>query len=475
MANACATSGITHSLTRGRTCSNRKQFDHLPHTDSRNDPKLNSITSSGNASQRLEQKLIAGLADAGMSSAASFLVGLLAIRTLSPDALGVYSVLFSAWVVGAVVSAEAFFYPRLVTLMKRPSHERTFGLARTVVSSSLHGMAGGAVVVLAALAISSQAEPGFLLTEGLASFGLVTASPAQDYLRRVLHLSEQSWKASLVSAGQLIFVLGWFGFGVATDLELGGSPLLILFAANVASILLGFLLVGRRGTNMKGAIALDPNVHSGSVFRSAAFFLGSGLLASVIMSWLVGPAIVGYSEAARTAAQPLLVIGIGLNSALSSRSLKAVHDRDLTASRRATRLFLFICIAASLVLLAIYNVDWTERFATSLMPAAFEVPGLVILWIAAHFLVLASGWRREQLINVGREKEVARTDTWVAAFPVVIAFLSPGIGAFARATGVFFQSGFRWSAYDRRWSALFQDSANPPRNGPTDRSHSSTG
>ena len=65
-------------------------------------------------------------------------------------------------------------------------------------------------VLLSAWLGSASADPGPDVTYALVTTSIlaILVSPAQDHVRRLLHIAKHSWNAAAVSAAQLIVVRG---------------------------------------------------------------------------------------------------------------------------------------------------------------------------------------------------------------------------------------------------------------------------
>jgi hypothetical protein len=380
-------------------------------------------------------------------------VGVIAIRSLSSEDLGAYSVLFSAFLVGSLVPSEVHFLPRLVTAMQFSSDLRLIGIGRAIGTSLRSSAMGAAVVVVAAAAIWRNSDAALLVPEMLAAVGLVAVSPAQDHLRRCLHIGEQSGRAALVSAFQLTFVIGLAASAAFGGLPIAKLPLTLLLVANILSLLLGLMVAGRQVLSRQ--MPVDLTVRGRSVLVSSVSIMGSGLLGSILVSHLAGPSAVGYAEAARTAAQPILVVAVGLLAAISSRALGAIHDLDRLTAQRVNRLFVVLMMLTTFGLMMAFLFEGSRRSIAVLIPAAVEVPGLALVSIAANLLFGLSFLWRDQLINGGHEFILVKVDKWATLFPLVSALASPWLGAFARGVGLASQGFFRSFLFRRAWDGIF--------------------
>ena len=182
---------------------------------------------------------------------------------------------------------------------------------------------------------------------------------------------------------------------------------------------------------------------------SALSTKGSLLLAAAIIGHLAGAEALGYAEAARVVAQPVMVLGIGLADVLSPRMMEAGHRRDSPDGLAARRLFLGIFWGVGLIYLGYAAVDWTGNLMSRLVPTAYEVGGLVAVSILANLIVSAVYPYRLELLGGGKERPLAVTDTWSAAAPLLMAFLSGFTLSFARPFGLAAQGAYQTFGYQR--------------------------
>src|SRR3954468_19877053 len=65
-----------------------------------------------------------GMVDAGLSSFATFLVGLFAARVFNPSELGAYALCFSAVFLAGIVPGQGYFFPAENLLVGLPQADR---------------------------------------------------------------------------------------------------------------------------------------------------------------------------------------------------------------------------------------------------------------------------------------------------------------------------------------------------------------
>ncbi len=182
------------------------------------------------------------------------------------------------------------------------------------------------VVVVPTLMVLATGEYGQLvLPLALTSFVVFVVSPIQDHLRRLFHLDQAAWQAARVSTAQAVTSV----VAVAVLHIVLGDPAWTAFGglavANVLST--AYTLIGaRRATR---TVAVDEQVAARFLDAisvrlltrmgwwlgtAGALSTGANLLVVGLISAVAGEAALGHAEAARTLAQPIVVVSMGLRS-----------------------------------------------------------------------------------------------------------------------------------------------------------------
>jgi O-antigen/teichoic acid export membrane protein len=140
----------------------------------------------------------------------------------------------------------------------------------------------------------------------------------------------------------------------------------------------------------------------------AAF--GSDFVLVLIAKAALGPDVLGYAEAARVVARPVIVLGLGLAAVLGPRSVQAGMGPDPRAARSPRRvLWLFSCLGG-LLYLPLVGLDWTLNPLPSILPNAYAVQGLVAVTIVGAIIFnFGLPWWYE-LLGARRQRELARTE-----------------------------------------------------------------
>jgi O-antigen/teichoic acid export membrane protein len=383
----------------------------------------------------VRSKLPAGVIDAGFASLATFLAGLVAVNVLNDVDRGIYAVFFVTFSLGAILVYQLVYVPSEIVAVGRPLHLRL-----TIVKDSLRiGMwpsVAGAMAILGA-AISTLPIADVDLVIGLTVTGWVTTflSPTQDHLRRILHVADQSWHAAAMSIVQFVITAASLGIMWLLDAPIAWIPFGALAIANVGSSSLGLYLVKRDNA---GAV-IDKSVRFRDISHSGKWLLLTAIIPAAvafvsanIITYLASPEALGYAEAARIVGQPILVLGSGLTFALRPRAMESAIKRDRSRSLRVEFLFIAMIVAAALLYLPIVGGAWTWNPMQVMVPAAYEIDGLVIAVVLTNTIWASAFLIANEMMAAGKERSLAVIEGVAAPLRVAAATSAAGIGAFAR-------------------------------------------
>ena len=396
---------------------------------------------------RRNHLLVAGVLDAGVSSAATFVVGLEATRSLDPDALGAYALAFSVFVLSGFVPAELVFGPTEIAAVDYPrGHQLPLlrvSLVRGAVVSALAAAVTSLWVLIAPADLPRDVLPPLAITCALATF----LSPIQDHLRRMLHIAESSWRSVVVATTQMVVAIGGVAAMNVADVPPAWVPFGVLVVANTASLTLGLILILPQ-LLAKGS---DIPIHRSRLLRRGRSLLVVGVAPSAagfVVAWLVtaiaGAATLGYVEAARVVSQPVAVLQTGLGAVLGPRVTRAasVRDRALSAAtkRQFERMILLAGVAWALLVAAPAPWNPLPRF----LETAYVVTGLVAASIAAFTVMSLPFGRRFELYGARLEKLAARAEVEGNLLRLATVPLVAVIGAFAVPLGLAILGVVRW-------------------------------
>ncbi len=399
--------------------------------------------------RRLWRALPAGLIDSGLASLATFLVGVFAATRLPVDVLGAYALFFSAFVVAGVVPARLVLLPVEVAVLDQPRSARPTVLRRSLALGAATSGASVGIVAIAMLAVPGVVEPQAVAALAVGAAAATVLSPLQDHVRRVLHLAGRSWRAAIVSLVQLAAVLAGLGVLSRTPLPLAAVPFGALAAANAVSLGAG-LLLARPGAAPAFARALRWR----ELVRSGRWLLASGLMpdgaafvAAALVAHLASVGALGAAEAARIVAQPLLVLSTGLAAVLSPRSMESAAAGDRRAARRYERVFCAIVVGAAVAYALAVGADSPWNLFGALFAAAYDVPGLVALAIAANLVHALSIPYQSELVAGRREVQMAGREAAGVGAHIAVAAAAPVLQAHAKPGAALAHSAVRWLGY----------------------------
>jgi O-antigen/teichoic acid export membrane protein len=381
------------------------------------------------------RRLPAGVIDSALASLATFATGLAAVALFDDVSRGVYAVFFTAFGLGAVIPAQLTFAPLTIVAVSHPMGERLALVPRGLPMGLVISAASSVAMVPALLVTGRVAGPDLLFPMALTCGAAILVSPSQDYVRRMLHTDGASWVAATVSAVQLTAAVA-----ALSVLYLGGVPVVwipfgALAIANLVSLVVGVILATRRIPRDHGVNAVHPKElwGIGSWLFGAALVSSSTQLATAsIVTILAGPEAIGYAEAARVVSQPVLVLGVGLTSVLAPRVMEAAVGR---AQRQASRLilgFIGLIAAAAVAYVAVAGWEWSLNPMAVLVPAAYVVPWLVTVTVAANVLQVGLYLPTHELGAARRQRALAMVTLLVAPIRLAISATAGTTGAFAR-------------------------------------------
>jgi O-antigen/teichoic acid export membrane protein len=393
-----------------------------------------------------------GVLDYGLSSMATFLIGLYAARTLDPAGLGVYALCFRAVFLGGIVPAQGLFLPAENLVTNLPTGER-LSLMRHTLRLGAPTAIASAFTISFWIVFAPRLAPWAALT-GLTVTGIATAfaSPVQDHVRRMLHLGGASRIAALVSAVQCGVVLTSLFLCAVAGVSIWWAPLGTLAIANLVSSAVGVRHAARHiPRNGAGAILSRKEIgRSGrwlvllGVLDAGAIFLVAALVAII-----AGAAALGYAEAARIAANPIMVLAWGLSAVLRARSVRAGRELNAEQARKTSRIFGGILALAGAASLTLFTTNWWGNPIGWLLPNAYVIPGLVGLSILAY-LVNGFGYPYWwELIGARLERSIAKAEIKANVLRALLAITAVFTHAYAVPLSLLGFSLGRWFGFYR--------------------------
>lgn len=390
-----------------------------------------------------------GVSDAGLASLATFAVGLAAARLLTPTDLGVYAIFFTAFLTGTEIPARGVFAPAEVLCVAHPVGQRTRVLRSSLRAGAIMAFASTAAM-LAATAVSWQITSLSTVT-ALTVTSMVAAylSPIQDHVRRVFIKDGASWYAALISGVQVASVTAAITALWVAPIDVAWVPFGGLALGNLVSLTFGLVLVRRAHVQpLPGPITLRSLASSGRyLVVSQLVPTGAAFLAAAIISRLAGAAELGYAEAARLAAQPVLVAALGLAAVFEPRFMEAAGRRDRRRAQGGRQLFYGLLAGLGALYLAIGGWPWMLNPMAYLVPEAYAVPWLVALYVVANLANGATYAAWGELAGGGFESRLAKASSAASGAWPLAAATAGATGAFARPLGLLLQSVTRHVLY----------------------------
>lgn len=384
------------------------------------------------------KRLPAGVADAAFASLATFAAGLTAVRLFGDIDRGVYAIFFTAFGLGVVLPWDLILIPAEVNAVSYKVADRMRRARDTLRIGFRTALFGSLAIVAAGVFASSLTDRDVIL--GLTITGVITTilSPLQDHMRRLLHIAELSWRAAAVSGVQLVGVLVSLGVMIALDAPVAVMPFGSLAIANALSLTTGIIL-----GDVFGQERLDEPLRFMELAKQGRWLLTQALVPSLahfavaaIITSLAGAEILGYTEAARVVAQPVLVLATGLTAVLAPRAMEAAMKRDKEAASHTTKVYLILMGAGGVIYLAAAAVPWALNPMDLLVPAAYVVPWLVAATIVSNITSAAMYLDVNELLGAQKARPMAGIAIITSPILALIALTSRSTEAFARPLGI---------------------------------------
>jgi O-antigen/teichoic acid export membrane protein len=162
-----------------------------------------------------------------------------------------------------------------------------------------------------------------------------------------------------------------------------------------------------------------------------------------------GPATLGYAEACRQVAQPLLVFATGLSTVIGPRLTAAAHERSVGRARRNARAFLLLMALVGIPYLLIAGHTGRWNPLATLLPNAYAIPGLVLATLAANVLNGLNFSQRAELLGAGQARTLARVEVAGNVMRMGVAAMAGALQSFAIPVGLIVLGIVRVIGYSR--------------------------
>lgn len=412
-------------------------------------PLSNEVTTPAGRWSDLRGSLPAGIVDAGFASLGTFAAGLAAVNLLSDVDRGVYAVFVAAFLVATTFPHNLVYLPSQVYNVGRPMAERLEYLGRVFAMGLGFSLLGSIVILIAAIATASHTSTSVTLALTLTAVSNLAVSTAQDNLRRMLHIRELHWSAASMSIVQFTTVVIVLVGMMVASIPVVWIPFGSLFIANIVSSTLGLIRAGGFGHwNTPPGLRPRVLVRSGRWLLGQALIpTGAGFLASVVITSLAGAEAMGYAEAARVVAQPVLVFSTGLTAVLGPKVMASAMSKDNPGSTTMLRRFLQLTLGAGILYLVFagWATPWNPMQV--IVPSAYIVAGLAAATIVSNIVFASLFLRIEELMGARREVDLVKVALLASPLLVAVAFTAGSTGAFARPLGILALTGASFPAF----------------------------
>lgn len=410
-----------------------------------------------------KRRLPAGFLDSAFASLATFAVGLAAVNLLDDVNRGVYTVYFTAFMLGTVLPRNLIFAPAEVQAVSYPNSERLSVIRHSITLGIAPGIVGALSAVIAYVVTSGYATADVSVALMATTAITIVLSPMQDHVRRMLHIAAWSWRAAWVSIVQFAAVVLAVGSAMVADVPVEWVPFGALAVANAVSLSFAWV-VGRYSVDDHAPHPLSFVDLSRKgiwlVIHAAAPAL-TGFAVAATIAVLASPEDLGYAESARVVAQPILVLAAGLTAVLAPRSMRAAMDRDRATAVRARKIYMLIMVSSGLGYVAIAGWDWVLNPMELLVPSAYVVSGLVAVTVVANIALSTVFLQVNELLGAHRERRLAGIAWATSPISLLIGLTAGVTGAFARPLGFLAGSTARYAFHGAALRSVYEEPAGP--------------
>lgn len=371
--------------------------------------------------------------DSGFSSAATFLVGIYAVRHFDPSSLGAYALCFQAIFLASVVSANLVLVPAQVAMVATSTGVRQGHLGGSLKIGAIPALCAACLVMLWIVAAPADVPRAVIIPLTVTGIAVAALSPLQDHARVVLHIEGTSWRAAAVAGVQLGSVASFLAIQAWLHVPPSWIPFGSLGLANLVSLGVAARL-GSRSCESEG----ESRLCFGRLWRYGTWLVASASLpqiglfaAAILVSRLAGASHLGYAEAARIAASPLWVFALGLMTILRPGSLQAGARRDAGQARRNSRFYLALLIPAAVAYAAVFGYSWPGNPLRWFLGSAYAIPGLVLVTIVAELARASVMPFNFEMLGAKKQRSLIRVEIAAAGVQVIVAAAAPLLRAFA--------------------------------------------
>lgn len=406
-----------------------------------------------------------GLIDAGTSSVATFIAGVVATRVLDTAELGMYAIFFSARILVSHLPTQLIFDPAEARLIAVPTVDRTAYFGWNTLIALPWAILGSLLVFVVLAFAPPGTDPQVALqlagTAALVAFFV----PIQSHARRLLHLSRRHWAAANASFIRLAIAAVATAVALGVGVHPGLIPFGALAVADLATLIYVFALVGlRRDRSLP--YTMEELLKAG-IWLLAAAVIGpaSALLTTLIVGWIAGVEVVGISEAASIVASPVLVTAAGLAAVARPGSMEAAWRGDERGARALSRQQALGLGVLSLLYLGVLYLPENINFMYALVPKGFEIGGLVALSVLAAVVNGAILLQRSELIALRNTRQLSVAEAIASVARVAVGFGAAALLWWTVPLAFLTGGGVRWAGFARILSSRYGTEPQPATGG----------
>lgn len=405
-------------------------------------------------------RMPAGLVDAGTSSLATFVVGVAATRLLTRAELGAYAIVFSAWILASQIPSQLVLTPAEARLVELPEGKRKKALLHDLWLA-LPAILLASVAVLATYSlIPPEVDMTVSLQLSTTAAFVVGLFPLQEHARRLLHLSRSHWAAASVSVVRLVVTVSALAIGSAAGLSPGVLPFGSIAVGDLTSLVFALLLIRPWREESPGYTGLSLMRSGKWLVMGASMGPAAGFVVSLLVSRLAGAASLGIAEAARIAAQPVLVLAVGFSAVMRPSSMEAAIRGDTSTARDISKQLLLTLGVSSLTYVGITSLPEPFNLLRSIIPEAFTLTGLMQLSVLAAFANGAVFLYRAELIALNRTRDIWYSEALSSITRTGAALPAQLFGAWAVPASFLVGGILRWVGFTRSLTRIYAQKDN---------------
>ncbi|MDH3307196.1 MAG: hypothetical protein OEO77_06730 [Acidimicrobiia bacterium] len=389
--------------------------------------------------KRLVRAIPFGLADAGLASLSTFIAGGYAAATLDAGTLGVYALFFQAFMFGQMVPGQLVMAPIEIEVLKHRALDRLRMVRHVLHLNVLVCLVSSLIIPIVALVAVPGVSSDIVLPLALTAAAVTFWSPLQTHVRRLMHLSDTSWAASITSTIQLVVMVAAILAGRAFEVGEVWLPFGTLALANIVSFGWAYVWAIRRSSRLPAMAR--PEI--ADLIRSGGWLLttggttaAAGLLVAFLVQATAGLEVLGYAEAARVLSQPVFVLAVGLNAVFGPRSMEAASRRDQPAAQSLRRTFIGIVLVTGAMYAALVAVPWSWSPLPDWFGPAYSITGLLAVSVLGNLSQGMVFSRRSEIVGAKLLRELGLTEVLGTVLRVGAAASAGLTGAFAVPLGL---------------------------------------